>query len=254
MIKRVIKKVFRSLGYNIVPAVQTVAKPAAATHRVQPKNPFSMEGALQRAAERGVKVNSVIDIGASNGMWSEICLKYFPDARYLLIEAQEPHRKGLEAFTQKYKNVEFEMAAAGEKEGKIYFDNSDLFGGLASETPLPGGCIEVNVTSIDAQVKKHNLKPPFLIKLDTHGFEMPILNGGNDALENTSLLIIEQYNYQLTDNSLLYFQLTDYLFKKGFFSVDIVDLLLRPKDNTFWQMDVFYQPISDVNFDYRSYK
>ncbi len=246
MIKRAIKKVFRMMGYALVPANAPPPK--------GPSNPFTMGGALIRSKQRGVKVNTVIDIGASNGMWSEACMKTYPDAQYLLIDAQEAHKNDLEKFVASRPNAKYVIAAAGNREGKIYFDNSDLLGGLASETPLAGSCIEVPVTTIDIEIRKHNLKPPFLIKLDTHGYEIPILEGAANAMENASLLVIEQYNYQLTDDSLRYYEMADYLFKKGFFSVDIVDLFQRAKDKTLWQMDVFYQPKSSIDFDSRSYK
>ena len=145
------------------------------------------------------------------------------------------------------------MAAAGNREGKIFFDNIALLGGLAAEKPFDKNCIEVPVTTIDIEIRKNNLKPPFLIKLDTHGFEVPILEGATDALAESALLIIEEYNYQLTDDSLRHFEMGAFLEKKGFLSVDFVDLVIRQKDDTFWQMDVFYEPSNRSYFKSNSY-
>lgn len=92
---------------------------------------LTMEGAIQRCVERGLEINTVIDVGASNGSWSRICMKYLPNAQYLLIEAQEPHLDGLVKFKSEFKNSDYILAAAGNREGTIYFDNSGLFGGLA---------------------------------------------------------------------------------------------------------------------------
>src|SRR5262245_20725201 len=102
-----------------------------------------MDAALKRCSKCAVKVNTVIDVGASNGMWSKLCLRYFPDSDYFLIEAQEPHRKALEDFAASHPKVRFVMAAAANREGKCYFDNRALFGGLASEKPIDTPfCIE----------------------------------------------------------------------------------------------------------------
>ena len=46
-------------------------------------------------AERGLPVATVIDVGASNGMWSAVTEKVLPDADYLLVEAQPIHRDAL---------------------------------------------------------------------------------------------------------------------------------------------------------------
>ena len=214
-------------------------------------NDLTMEGAISRCAERGLKINTVIDVGASNGSWSRICMKYFPDAYYLLIEAQEPHLPGLIQFKTEFKNSDYVLAAAGNRIGEIYFDNSGLFGGLASETPFENNCIVVPVITINNQIKERNLPPPYLIKLDTHGFEIPILEGSSEYIKDTNLFIIETYNYSLTPK---YYEISKYMEEKGFQTIEIADILLRKKDNSFWQMDTFYIPSNSKEFSYKRYE
>lgn len=214
---------------------------------------FTMEAAISRCVSRGLTVNTVIDVGASNGCWSEQCIKQLPKADYLLIEAQEPHKKELKKFTASHKSAEFIIAAAGNRQGKIYFDNGDLFAGLASELPLATNCIEVPVTTIDFEIKKRKLSPPFCIKLDTHGFEVPILEGAKETLKQTNLVIIETYNYQLTKDSLKYYQMNEYMERLGFSSIEVVDFMLRKKDHSFWQMDTFYIPSNRNEFNSNAY-
>lgn len=209
--------------------------------------------ALYRAKERGCNINSIIDVGASNGMWSKMCLEIYPEANYLLIEAQELHRKDLEIFKAKNRNVNFEISAAGDKVGEIYFNNDRAFGGQASETPYETG-IKIKMDTIDNLVQKYNLKPPFLIKLDTHGFEVPILNGAYETLKTTNLAIIETYNFKIAENSLLFHEMNEFMLKRGFRVSEIVDLLLRKKDKVFWQMDTFYIPSSDSVFKHNKYE
>lgn len=218
------------------------------------KNQFSMEDALARCVSRGLQVNTVIDVGASNGCWSRICRKYLPNAYYLLIEAQEPHKNALASFCTEFPNSQFIIAAAGKNIGKIYFDNSGLFGGVASDVPFEGNCIEVPVTNINYEIQKRSLKPPFLIKLDTHGYEIPILEGASEILSKSNLLIIETYNYRITDTSLTYFELAQYLEDKGFSTIELADLMLRQKDKSFWQMDTFFIPSDSREFDTNTYE
>jgi FkbM family methyltransferase len=214
----------------------------------------TMESGISRCISRGLKVNTVIDVGASNGCWSELCMKHLPDAKYLLVEAQEAHRKDLEKFTSAHKSSEVVIAAAGNRLGKIYFDNGGLFAGLASEEPLATNCIEVPVTTIDFEVTQRKLSPPFCIKLDTHGYEVPILEGAKETLKQTNLVIIETYNYKLTKDSLKYYEMNEYMEKLGFSSIEIVDLMRRQKDNSLWQMDTFYIPSVSKEFLSNSYE
>lgn len=240
IIKKILYAVLKKRGYEIV-------------HSPDIKDQFSMEGALYRCSQRGLHINTVIDVGASNGCWSILCKKWLPDAKYLLIEAQEPHKPGLDAFCSEFPDSEYILAAAGRKTGKIYFDNSELFGGVASDTPFEKNCIEVPVTSIDIEVKKRHLKPPFLIKLDTHGYEIPILEGASETIKQSNLLVIETYNYRLTNDSLKYYEMAEYLHKIGFSTIEMVDLMLRLKDKSFWQMDTFFIPSGSSEFDYNAY-
>ncbi len=181
-------------------------------------------------------------------------MKHYPSAFYHLIEAQEPHKADLEAFKQKNKNVNYVLAAAGNKVGEIYFDNGGLFGGLASDTPLEQNHIVVPVTTIDVEIAKHNLKAPYLIKLDTHGYEVPILEGASETLKNANLVIIETYNFQIAKNSLRFWEMCAYMEKLGFLPIDMVDFMHRAKDNAFWQMDIFFVRKDRAEFGYNSYE
>lgn len=237
--KRFINKTFKHLGFQI--------------QKADEKLMLTMEGALIRCSERGLNVNTVIDVGASNGSWSRICMKHLPKAKFLLIEAQEAHKSGLDEFTKQFSNADYILAAAGREDGRIFFENEHLFGGLASETPFEKNCIEVPVVSIDNEVKRQNLKPPFLIKLDTHGFEVPILEGALNTIKSAELIIIETYNYRLTKDSLKYYEMCQYMERLGFSSIELVDFMLRKYDNSFWQMDTFFIPSNRKEFSHLSY-
>jgi FkbM family methyltransferase len=248
MLKKLIQSIFNSLGYQVsklssIPEIY-----------IEKSNAFTMLDAIKRCQQRGTQVSSVIDISASNGQWSELCMQAYPNAFYHLIEAQEPHKPALEKFKTNHKNVEFTITAAGRHVGEIYFDNTGLFSGLASETPLAQNCIKVPVTTIDEEIRKHKLQAPFLIKLDTHGFEVPILEGAAETLKFTNIVIIEAYNFQLRDTALYFFEMCEYMRNIGFLPIDIVDLMDRKKDNALWQMDIFFIPKYSSEFQYNGYE
>lgn len=247
MIKKSINDALGIFGYQI----QKVRKPQQET---QPANEFLMFEALKRCIDRGLTIGTVVDVGASDGSWSRECLKYLPNANYLLFEAQTPYVPRLDLFKEQYKNVDYILAAAGHREGMIYFDNSVLFGGLASDKPFAENCIEVPVVKVDNEVAKKNLSGPYLIKLDTHGFEVPILEGAAETLKKANLVIIEAYNYQLTEDSLKFYELCEYMKSKGFSPIEMVDLMIRKHDNSLWQMDIFFVPSSNKEFAFNEFE
>jgi len=215
---------------------------------------YSMAAALSRTKSRNPNIRTVIDVGASDGRWSLVTKKYFPEALYFLIEARKEHEPALRKVKAKYQDIDYIIAAAGDKTGQCYFDASDLFGGLAAHTPFEQNCITVPITTIDIEVQTQKLLPPFLIKLDTHGFEVPILEGASQTLKNTELLIIEAYNFQLTNDSLKFYELCVYMEKKGFRCVDLAEPVHRQKDKSFWQVDLFFIPSNNVIFSSNSYQ
>ena len=203
---------------------------------------FSMFRALQRCKKRGIQVSSVIDVGASSGSWSKLCLNVYPKAFYLLIEAQQIRRVQLESFKKLIPNSNFYIAAAGDKNGKLFFDASEIEGGLASHSIIENveNLIEVDAFTIDFLVERDKIEGPYLIKLDTHGFELPIIDGAKKTLLNSNLVIIESYNQKLTNESLKFYELCSYMSKLGFEPIEIVDVSHRLYDESLWQMDIFF--------------
>lgn len=212
----------------------------------------TMRGGLKRCSQRGINPRTIIDIGASNGQWSKLCMETFPEADYLLVDAQDAHTDDLKKFVNKNKNAQFIVAAAGKKDGKIYFDNHAKLGGLASDTPFKNG-VEVPVISLDNEVKRKQLKGPYLLKLDTHGFEVPILDGAKEIMKSAELIIMETYNFQITNDSLKYYQMCAYMEELNFSPIEMVDLMLRKNDKSFWQMDTFFIPSDSKEFKHNSY-
>jgi FkbM family methyltransferase len=199
----------------------------------------SIQAAFERLARRPVPVNTVIDIGASDGRWSEKIFRYYPDAFYLLIDANAVYEPALQQFRHRYPYSDYVLAAAGDAEGFVHFYVSDALGGVAITETVPG-TIEVPMTTVDTLVKQKGLQPPFLIKLDTHGFEVPILEGACDTLPQTSMVVMETYNFQFTSTNLRFYEMCTYMETRGFRPVDMIDPLHRPLDDALWQFDLMF--------------
>ena len=215
--------------------------PAADLHTIMSRRP-------------DVTVETVIDVGASNGHWSAQMMRHFPNAKYFLIEAQEvAHGAALRSFKTAHPNVDYELCAAGDRDGEIYFDASDPMGGQASATPFAKNNISVPVTTIDNLVSRRGLRGPFLIKLDTHGFEAPILEGARQTLAQSAMLIIEAYNFTLCPGALRFYELCEFLEPRGFRCADMFDLMVRPDDKVFWQMDIVFLPVTHAVFKSNRY-
>lgn len=203
--------------------------------------PADLHDAMLRRSD--VKIETVIDVGASNGRWTDQMMRHFPDANYLLVEAQvAAHGDALEKFKAANPKVDYVLCAAGDHDGEIQFYANEPLGGAASTEPFPENNIVVPMLTVDTLIRQRSLPGPFLLKLDTHGFEVPILRGARDTLTHAAVLIIEAYNFTLRPGAVRFYELCQFLEPHGFRCVDMFDLINRPLDNALWQMDLVFLP------------
>jgi FkbM family methyltransferase len=210
-------------------------------------------GFLERLTRYEIDFKTVIDVGASDGMWTREVLQRFPERDYFLVEARREHEPALAAFAAEHPRVHYTICAAADKEGAVHFHAGDLFGGLAAHTPFPEHDIVVPARTLDEVAATHQLQPPFFLKLDTHGFEEQILAGADSVLAQTTFAVIEAYNHQMGHGNLLFPELCTFMFARGFRCVDFFDPLYRPHDASFWQADLAFTRAGWRGFDHSSY-
>lgn len=215
-------------------------------------SPLSLKAVMARCRSRISHVGTLLDVGASNGCWSVQARKYFPEMACFMIEAQAEHAVALEKLKASSPAFDFISAAAGDHDGTVYFQEGDLFGGVATHSPHGAGYRQVPMIAIDTLVEQRGLKAPFMLKLDTHGFEVSILEGARKMLLQTALVVVEVYNFKLTMNSLRFHEMCEYLENSGFRCVDICNPVFR-KDGVLWQMDMYFAPASASEFTSNSY-
>ena len=117
----------------------------------------------------------------------------------------------------------------------------DLDGsGISSGSVSDGKNRKVAVRRIDNEIKTLDLVGPFIVKFDTHGYEVPILEGCAGILSDVELFIIECYGFRIAERSLLFWEMCQEMDRLGFALFDLVDVMRRPKDGAFWQCDAFF--------------
>ena len=208
--------------------------------------------ALRRLKARGLQISCILDVGASDGRWSRGIESLWPDARFHLIEANTVHEPALRRLCARNGNYSFARAAAAEAVGEIYFDARDRHGGLASQQRRDG-MISLPATSLAHEVDAQGLKPPYLIKLDTHGYEVPILKGAEPLFGDTAALVIEVYNFTQGPEALRFWEMCRHLEERGFRVIDITEPAWRPHDEAFWQADFVFLKADARQFGSESY-
>lgn len=208
-------------------------------HLARAEHAFDMDGMLARAATRGLEVATWIDVGASDGTWSLRARRHFPRSRFVLFEPLAERQAALAALSQRA-GFEIVAAAAGAAPGTVSFTVDPQLDGSGVAKPGATGTRSMPVDTIDRVVDRGGFRKPFGIKLDTHGFEVPVLEGAARTLLNAELLVIEAYNFRLVPECLRFHELCAWLEPRGFRCCDLADPRRRPRDHALWQLDLAF--------------
>ncbi len=216
-------------------------------HLSRPTHVFDMAGLLARAAARGVKIGTWLDVGASDGVWARGAQRHFPSSRFLLFEPLAERQAALAALRHSH-GFDHVAVAAGRAPGTISFAVDSALDGSGVAGPGATAVRTVPVDTLDRVVAARGLAGPFGVKLDTHGHELPILEGATHVLAHADLLIIEAYNFTLLPGSLRFHELCAWLEPRGFRCCDLADPMRRPTDGVLWQMDLAFAPVTSPLF------
>jgi FkbM family methyltransferase len=208
---------------------------------------FEMDGLLARAAARGTAINTWVDVGASDGSWSLRAQRHFPAAKFLLFEPLAERQSALGAL-QSRQGFETVAAVAGAAPGNVAFAVDPELDGSGVAGPGAAATRSVPVETIDRALAARRLSGPYGLKLDTHGYELPVLGGAAQTLPQANLLIIEAYNFTLTPGCLRFHELCAWLEGRGFRCCDLADPMRRPGDGALWQMDLAFAPATSPLF------
>lgn len=146
----------------------------------------------------GLRIRTIIDVGVLYG--TDWLYAAFPRADILLIDPL-PEVHDVPARYPR-RTIKCAQYAAGSQPGKhrlqlIRKPDGSLDGrtGLLTRTPLTKVEIydhmTVKVDTVDRIIRRHKCHPPYLLKIDTEGFEARVLLGARSTLADTECVIAE---------------------------------------------------------------
>ncbi|MGE3309543.1 MAG: FkbM family methyltransferase [Limisphaerales bacterium] len=222
--------------------------------RVYERDPHSIQAALKRLQASGSEFGSILDVGAAVGAWTEWALVYFPNSRYLLFEPVVENEARLAALKRDFPNMDYSLAAAGDVLGEARMQITENLTGSTITADQDPDARSIRLTTLDDEVRAKGLQPPFLVKLDTHGYEVPILQGARETLRNTEVLIVEVYNFNFSPTVRRFAEMVQLIESQGFRVFDAIEPIRRPGDEAFWQMDLLFRRETAPGFRRSTYR
>jgi FkbM family methyltransferase len=202
-----------------------------------------MEAFLGHLQAIGFKPTRVLDVGANRADWSRMAQKFFPGAKFILIEPQSEMISELKSFCAEAPGSEWKLAGAGSAPGEmkltVWPDNAQS---SLMFQPEGNGFFEhrsVPIITIDSLFdEQHEL--PQLAKLDIQGFELEALRGAAKLFRHTECFIVEVNLFKRVPDVPLISDVISFFDQRGYKVYDIPGELRRPLDNALWQVDLAF--------------
>jgi FkbM family methyltransferase len=171
--------------------------------------------------------DTILDIGAHRGNWTDKMMKIYPNANYYLFEANKYNYNRF----NNVDNIKIINEVLNDKIEEVdWYQNKgtgDSFFKEKTKHYLDTSATKKTTTTLDIVMEQNNFlkdSKNILIKIDCQGAEIPILKGSTKILSSVDFIIIEmpffgQYNENVP-NFLEHIQFMDTL---GFIPFDIIE-------------------------------
>lgn len=200
--------------------------------------------ALRKLRGRGARVDFVLDVGASNGIWSFAASRLFPEARFVLVDPlasrYDPEERRFHA--ESIPRCEQVEAAVSGAPGRTKLTVSpDLFSASLLAAPDAGGeQVEVPVTTVDALVRQHGLQGRGLLKADVQCAEHLVLEGARETLSRFDVVVLELSLVRFHPEAKTLTEMIVVLERLGFRYFDDAGVWRSPRDGVLLQKDVVF--------------
>jgi len=181
---------------------------------------------LELIKKDGFKTGSIFDVGANIGTWTLLAKSFFPDAEIHGFEPLDSHIQKFNGNTKHLSNAHAHSYCLGSenKETKInvssFSDSSSILDATSLEYEQFGikkaGEETVVVKKLEDLVGQGILPVPNIMKLDVQGYELEVLKGTGQYLDQIQYLIVEVSFKEYYHGQPLFLDIAGYLKQYNF--------------------------------------
>lgn len=197
---------------------------------------------LDTLQRRGFRPAFMIDIGAYHGDWSAFARRLFPSADILMIEGQRAQLPLLEGLCRTDPRLTVAGALLGAHDGDtVRFALHETGSSVYPEGGSTDRMVEQALTRLDTLLNAQALatRRIDLLKLDVQGYELQVLAGAVEALQRTSVVVLEASLLPINRGCPLLHEVSTHMNAAGFRLIDI-GAQTRLHSGALWQTDLVY--------------
>jgi FkbM family methyltransferase len=231
-VKRLIHSILAKLGYRIV-RIEDGPRPSEGL------DPF-----FALLARMGFAPKHVLDVGANRGLWTREALKFFPEARYTLVEPQDHLKTHVQDLLDGSRKIQWINAGASDRAGTLALtiaasDGSSTFV-MTAEQARAGGMQQtaVPVKTLNEIAAAAGGGLPDMVKIDAEGLDLKVLAGASELLGKTDVFLVEAMVCAGYENSAA--RVIEFMAGADYRLVDITDMNRSPKHRVLWVCELAF--------------
>jgi FkbM family methyltransferase len=204
------------------------------------------ERSLQKMHRLGFRPSCAVDIGAYRGEWTVLAREIFPDASFLMLEAQDKQEPVLSAVKQQLGlGVDYRIALLGpeNRDNVIFQELTSAPTGSSMLSYRPTGetrQVKRRMQTLDTILTETGIAKADLVKLDVQGYELEVLKGARNFLKYGSVIMMEVSVIELYENNPLLQEVLAFMLQNSFVPYDISGIMRRPGDGILAQIDMAF--------------
>lgn len=193
----------------------------------------------------GHEMKVVVDVGVANG--TPAIYDAFPRAQYILVEPLSEFMPVLERLKQRL-SATYYIAAAGARDGEIEINVHDDLSGSSVYAQAEGSILDGTPRRVAAlrieSILPAPLQRPALLKIDTQGAELDVIEGLGTRLSDFDVIITETSLLPLRHNTPELADTVAFMRARGWVVYDILEGHVRSLDNALAQVDLAFVPVA----------
>jgi len=193
--------------------------------------------------QRGFSPKTIIDVGAYKGSWTSKVTSIFPDASFIMYEAQPDKKTYLEDIKAKHPGkIEYHIALLGstEKKSVPYFLMETGSSVLEENTDYNRELTQLPMHTLDKLIEPTLLEQPCFLKLDVQGYEIEVLKGAQALLLKVDIVLLEVSILEYNKEAPLIAEIICFMDNAGFSTFDITELKRTSDEHILFQADIFF--------------
>ena len=205
-------------------------------HKYQNKNQITNTNLILNSLySKGFNPRYIVDVGCGHGEWTKKTMKYFNSSNYLLFDANEDNKQQLNRLISENNNISFKIELLTDDNKDYKFYKMGYGSSIYKEQTSNMGEVKYIKSKklseeLPSEIKKTDNN---LIKLDTQGSELKILNGLDNFINFFEVIILETSIHNYNKNAPLFNEVINYMKDKNYRLYDLFDMKRLGNENSF---------------------